>query len=156
MTLLETQTTSAKCAGALLDVVPQVMRVVRAEMRSHRGGELSVPQFRALVYLDRHPGSPLLAVAAHVGLTPPSMSKLIDGLIARRLVSRQKSAADRRCITLSLTTQGRSTLERARRHTKVRLAEALETLAVAERATVMEALAVLRRTFSIEGEEERR
>lgn len=155
MKLLETQTTAAECAGALLDVVPQVMRVVRAEIRSHRDGELSVPQFRALAYLDRHPGSPLLAVAAHLGLTPPSMSKLIDGLIARRLVSRQESAADRRRITLSLTTQGRSTLERTRRHTRVRLAEALATLAAAERATVMEALAILRRTFSIEGEEER-
>ena len=156
MKLLETQTTAAECAAALLDVVPQVMRVVRAEMRSHRGGELSVPQFRALAYLDRYPGSPLLAVAAHLGLTPPSMSKLIDGLIARRLVSRQESAADRRRITLALTAQGRSTLERTRRYTRLHLAEALATLAAPERATVVEALAILRRTFSIEGKEEGR
>lgn len=156
MKQLETQTTAAECAAALLDVVPQVMRVVRAEIRSHRGGELSVPQFRALAYLDRHPGSPLLAVAAHIGLTPPSMSKLIDWLIARRLVSRQTSDTDRRRVTLSLTPQGKSTLDRARRHTRVRLAEALATLTAAESATVAEALAVLRRTFSVEGEAERR
>jgi DNA-binding MarR family transcriptional regulator len=131
----------------LLEVVPLIMRVMRGEMRSRRGGELSVPQFRTLAYLDRRPGSALLDVTAHIGLTPPSLSKLIDGLIARKLVTRQISSADRRRITLSLTAQGRAILQRSRKHMRIRLGETLATLTEAENATVQEALPVLERAF---------
>lgn len=128
------------------------MRVMRGEMRSRRGGQLSVPQFRALAYLDRCPGSALLDVTAHIGLMPPSMSKLIDGLIGRKLVTRQISSADRRRITLSLTAQGRATLQRSRKYIRIRLGEALATLTGVENATVLQALPVLQRAFSDEVE----
>jgi hypothetical protein len=45
---------SRKTIGVLLDVLPQVMRAIRAEMRSHRALGLSVPQFRALGFVRRH------------------------------------------------------------------------------------------------------
>jgi len=144
---LEERTTADECAAGLLEVVPQIMRVMRGEMRSHRGGELSVPQFRTLAYLNRCPGSALLDVTAHIGLMAPSMSKLIDGLIARKLVTRRESSADRRRVTLSLTAQGKAILERARKHTRIRLGEMLASLTEAENAVVLEALPVLRRAF---------
>ena len=44
-----------ECARQLLDTTPQVMRFIRAEMRSHRGHDLSVPQFRTLTFINRNP-----------------------------------------------------------------------------------------------------
>ncbi len=43
-------------ARELLDVVPVIMRTIRAEMRSHRSNDLTIPLFRSLMFLERHPG----------------------------------------------------------------------------------------------------
>jgi DNA-binding MarR family transcriptional regulator len=107
--------TAAECAESIVDVVPLVMRAIQAEMRSARTRGLSVPQFRALAYIDYHPGASLSDVAEHVGLTLPSTSKMIDGLVARELVARDVCAVDRRRIALALTERGRSVLDSARR-----------------------------------------
>src|SRR5271157_5100290 len=103
-----------ECAREVLDVVPSVMRFIRTEMRSHRALGLSVPQFRSLVFIERAAGTSLNGVAAQLGLTPPSVSKLIDGLSARGLVKRQESAGDRRRVTIEITAQGAQALGRAR------------------------------------------
>src|SRR5208337_1289416 len=92
-----------ECAREVLDVVPTVMRFIRTEMRSHRALELSVPQFRSLVYIERTAGTSLLGVAEQLGLTSPSACKLIDGLANRGMVTRGESPGDRRRVTLEIT-----------------------------------------------------
>ena len=107
------------CAAALIEVVPLVMRALRAEMRRHRSADLSVPQFRVLAFVDRRRGATLSEVAEHIGLTLPSASRMVDGLVARNLLTRGISPSDRRFVALALTAQGRSRLESARRATEV-------------------------------------
>src|SRR5215471_10749262 len=135
------------CARNILEVVPLVVRALRATMRQQRGANLSVPQFRSLWYLSRETGTSLSAVAEHVGLTLPSMSKMIDGLVARRLVDRGISTRDRRQVTLALSPLGRATLRTARARTQARVAELLRALSEAERATVILAMQALRPVF---------
>jgi DNA-binding MarR family transcriptional regulator len=142
------QVSADECAREVLEVVPLVMRAIRAEMRSQRTPDLSVPQFRTLAFLSRHEGASLSDVAEHVGLTLPSMSKMIDGLVARNLVVRRISSVDRRCVTLALTGQGKSVLESARRGTEAHLTERVTALSAAERATVVQAMQALRRVFT--------
>lgn len=98
--------TPEECVREVLDVIPMVMRSLRAEFRSHRGSDLSIPQYRTLMYLRRSPGKSLADVAEHLGITPPSTSKLVDGLVKRGLVDRQDFPVDRRRIVLSLTPAG--------------------------------------------------
>ncbi len=136
------------CARTLLDVVPVVMQAIRAEVRRHRGADLSVLQVRVLAFLNGHPGSTLSAVAEHVGLTLPSMSSQISRLVQRELVARDISPHDRRCVTLRLTPQGTAALEAARQAARAGLAETLSALSPAERATVVEALQRLRPLFA--------
>lgn len=95
-----------ECVREVLDVVPMVMRSLRAEFRSHRGNDLSIPQYRTLMYLRRSPGKSLADLAEHLGITPPSTSKLVDGLVKRGLVDRQDFPVDRRRIVLMLTPAG--------------------------------------------------
>jgi DNA-binding MarR family transcriptional regulator len=136
-----------ECAHQVLDVVPLVMRAIRAEMRRH-ALDLSVPQFRVLTYLNRAEGASLSAVAEHNGLRRPSMSKMIDGLVARGLVTRQTCPTDRRYVTLALTARGRSALESARQATQACLAQALASLPAAERAGVARAMQALHLVFA--------
>jgi DNA-binding MarR family transcriptional regulator len=135
------------CARELLDVVPAVMRVIRAEMRSQTQPELSVPQFRVLSYVNRNPGTSLSEVADHIGLTRPAMSILVDGLVNRRLMTRGADANDRRRLTLVLTRQGQSLYAAARQHTQARLAARLLAQGPAERAALVAALEQLRGIF---------
>jgi DNA-binding MarR family transcriptional regulator len=141
-------TKSAECAREVLDVVPAVMRFIRSEMRRHRAADLSLPQFRALTFLSHQAGASLSQVAEHLGLTPPSTSNLIDGLVERQLLSRQSSPADRRRIALTLTTAGQAILETARHETQTRLAEVLDTLSARDTEAVVRAMQALRPVFA--------
>ncbi len=140
------------CAAQVMDTVPLIMRVIRAEMRSHRAPDLSVPQFRALLHVSRRPGASLSDVAEHLGLSLPSVSKLIDRLVGRGLVTRQSATDDRRRVTLVLTESGQATLQSAAQLTRARLLQDLAALPPEECAIVMQAMDILRRTFITEAE----
>ncbi len=139
---------SRNAAHELIEVIPMVMQELRAEVRRQRGSDLSVLQIRVLVFLNRNPGSPLSAVADHVGLTLPSMSSQISGLVARGLIERSVSAADRRYVTLTLTKDGHRVLDSALHSAEASMAEALADLSGGERRLLLDALHLLRRLFS--------
>jgi DNA-binding MarR family transcriptional regulator len=96
-----------RCAGELLNVVPVIMRHIRMEMRKSRGYDMTVPQFRTLAYLSSNEGASLTDLAEYIGLTLPSVSKMVDLLVARELVQRSTCVQDRRRVKLSLTGSGR-------------------------------------------------
>lgn len=144
----ENTPSSDECARVVFDVVPHVMQKLRAEMRRRRGPEISVLQLRSLAFLRRHPGATLSRLAEHVGLTLPSMSSQVSGLVARNLIDRSVSAEDRRFVTLTLTEQGRTLMETARQGTQESLAKSIADLAPEERAVVVEAMHLLERVFA--------
>jgi DNA-binding MarR family transcriptional regulator len=123
------------------------MQTIRAEMRRQRGHDLSVVQLRTLAFLNRNPGAPLSAVAEHVGLTLPSMSSQVSGLVGRNLLNRSTAAHDRRYLTLTLTDQGRAVYEAARRNALEQITSMLDTLSPREQATLIEALTLLAGLF---------
>lgn len=140
--------TPAECAQKVLETVPMVMRAIREEMRAHRESKLSVPQFRVLIYLNRNEGASLSDVAGHLGLTLPSMSKMVDSLVVRGLVRREINLGDRRCVILSPTELGRTQMRAACCTTQSRLAERLAVLSEPERADVIRTMHALESIFA--------
>lgn len=138
---------SERCARILLQVVPQVMQAIRAEVRRGRGPELSVLQLRALAFLHRHPGEPLSALAEHVGLTLPSMSSQVSGLVSRGLIDRAVSPTDRRFVTLRLTEQGEAVFQEALHQAEASMTQALDGMSEEDLATVTAALQILGSVF---------
>jgi len=136
-----------ECAHQLLDTAPQVMRFIRAEMRGHRGHDLSVPQFRALTFINRNPEVSLSHLAEHLGLTLPSTSKLVDGLANKKVITRRESKEDRRRLTLELTKGGEDILHTARSATLNHLKDVLRDLTVDELATILRAMNLLQPLF---------
>ncbi|WP_298981159.1 MarR family winged helix-turn-helix transcriptional regulator [Caldilinea sp.] len=112
--------------------------------------DLSVPQFRTLAYIARHPGCSLSDVAEFIGLTLPSMSVLINGLVEQGLVLRQTSLIDRRRVTLTLTEAGSEVYQRARQGTLAWLQRLLEPLSEEERQTIVRAMELLKPIFVAE------
>ncbi|MBI4306112.1 MAG: MarR family transcriptional regulator [Chloroflexi bacterium] len=123
------------------------MRRIRKEMRQRTLLGLSVPQFRALNYLGRRPGTSLSELAEFLGLTPPSASKLVQKLVSYKVVAR-RVGQDRRRVRLTLTARGRAALDAARAETRQKLAESLEALSRKELVKLSASLRRLAEAFS--------
>jgi DNA-binding MarR family transcriptional regulator len=136
-----------QCAGEIMETVPAVMRFLRTEMRDHGAPFLSVPQFRVLVFLYRHPGASLSSVAEHLGVTCPTASVLVDRLVRRGLVDRTAYPQERRRVALTLTTTGAQHLQQAREAASVRVAHLLAGLSRADLLKILEGVTLLGDAF---------
>jgi long-chain acyl-CoA synthetase len=74
--------------------------------------DLSLPQYRVLGILD---GSPAVSsdLAERLAVRPPSVTAVVDGLVARGLVERRHVVSDRRQVDHVLTQTGRRALDDA-------------------------------------------
>ena len=76
--------------------------------------DLSMPQYRVLAILAG--GSAAASgLAKSLDVRPPSVTALIDGLVARGLVDRRQEDSDRRKISVRLTAEGKRVYEAADR-----------------------------------------
>src|SRR5437899_11319795 len=146
----EPSTAADRCARAILETVPLVMRVVRAEMRRQGALVVSVPQFRALAFVERHPGVSLAGVAEHLGVTAPTASTIVDRLVRRRLVGRVPDPEERRRVVLSLTPAGGRLFARLRARARRQVAIRLAGASAPDLRKVTVALAVFDRLFLAE------
>ena len=136
------------CANSLMDTTPPILQSIRVEMRRGRGSDISIPQFRTMRFIQQNPESSLSELAEHLGLTLPSASKLIDGLVKQKLVTRKESAADRRRLTLMLTQTGTSIVDSARASARIHLAEKLKHLSNADLELISHAMQILQPIFA--------
>lgn len=135
------------CAQHLMDVTPHIMQAVRHEMRRHRPSDYSVPEFRTLSYIERHRGTSLTEVAEHIGLSKPSLSKIVTRLEAQGSIKRRAAADDKRRHTLSLTAHGQRSLDQIEQAALRSVAGRLAGLEKEELGVVAHALELLRPAF---------
>ena len=139
------------CAHDLMDTAPQIVQAIRVEMRRGRGSDISIPQFRTLRFIQKNPDSSLSHLAEHLGLTLPSVSKLVDGLVKQKLITRKESTTDRRMLTLMLTQSGAAIVDSARDDARINLAQKLKHLSDEELETISQAMQLLRPIFVNQG-----
>ena len=135
------------CAEELLEVVPLIMRALRAEVRRRKAQDLSVPQFRALAFVGRNDAAKLSDLANFLGLTAPSASKLVDGLVAAKLIERTIPLGDRRRVSLTLSRNGRREYQTILKHARTFLAAKVRHLASGKRQRLFLAMRDLRDAF---------
>lgn len=140
---------SQRCAGELLACVPAVMRCIRQEMRSHRRSQLSIPQFRALIFASVRERPSLSDLAEHLGLSLPAASRMVDLLVRRGLLQRLDGVRDRRLISLVATRKGKSEFRRARSATQSALARRLNEISTDDRLQVIRSLKILEGIFGV-------
>lgn len=75
-------------------------------------GEVTLPQFRALVVLSNRPGTTVSDLAAALDIHPTTATRLVDRLVRKRLVRRRELADDRRVTHLHLAAAGRRLVQR--------------------------------------------
>lgn len=114
-------------------------RLAKVVERSLGEADISLPQYRLLVYLsERSEAASVLADA--LAVRPPSVTALVDGLVARGLVERRPDVVDRRRVTHALTDEGRRTLEAADEAVVAALHVLLAAVPAARRRRALEGL----------------
>jgi DNA-binding MarR family transcriptional regulator len=95
--------------------------------------ELSLSQYRILMLLDRH-AAVASKLAHHLAVSPPSVTAVVDGLVARGLVERRAQEGDRRRVEHALTGDGRRLLGEADARIDARFGEIASFLEASEAA----------------------
>ncbi len=80
--------------------------------RGLSAADLSLPQYRLLTWIARGSSAPK-ALAGALAVTRPTLTALVDGLVARQLVERVPDPDDRRRVGHRITEAGRAALEQA-------------------------------------------
>jgi len=109
------------------DAVRAAARLARVSGAALAEAELTLAQYRVLVFLDTAP-RPASDVAALLDVTPSTVTSVVDGLVHRHLVARGQDPGDRRRVMLSLTDTGREALDEGDQVVAERLGRLLDRL----------------------------
>lgn len=130
-----------------MDVLPKTMQTLREEMRSSRGNELTVPQFRVLAAINRGMGFNK-QIGELLGVSEAAISRMIDGLVKDGYIQKTVSLKDRRKSVLSLSAYGRKFFKSAKNNTRLHLIEKLEHLNSSDVQIILNGLVALETILS--------
>ena len=96
-----------------------------ARSLEHAAGDLTLAQYRVLVFVAAGTERASL-VAEGLALAKPTVTAAVDGLVERKLLTREAVAGDRRSFRLAVTAGGEAALREAERLMAERLDRVLE------------------------------
>ncbi len=121
-------------------VLIALRRMIRAvdiySRRLNNEFNITAPQLMCLYSLGRRDGMTLSALAEKVNLGISTVNGIVDRLEDKGLLTRTRSATDRRRVRLSITTKGRSVARSAPALLQDRLAASLRRLPELEQAAI--------------------
>lgn len=127
----------------ILEATPKIMRFIREEMRLQAKGELTVPQFRVILKLVREPNITQQEVAEWMGIAAPTLTKMLDTLVRRKLVKRTKDTKDLRRTLLQATLAGEKIHQIYKKEVQTKLLLKTANLSTSEKEKISEALILL-------------
>jgi DNA-binding MarR family transcriptional regulator len=111
--------------------------------------DLSMPQYRLLAYLSRR-AEMASGLAGQLAVSPPTITTLVDGLVARNLVERSADTDDRRRVRHELTDAGRQALVAADHALEERLQSLAAHLPPAQAKKALDALELWQQALDAE------
>lgn len=131
--------------GRAEDVAEQFLRVFsRVVTAGLSAGDLRLEVTFAQVYVLRylHQWGPrtIGQIARGLGITSPAATKLVDRLVAKRLVARREGLRDRRVTEVRLTPPGKKLVERFRARRRERLSRIVERMSSEQQARFVQGL----------------
>jgi len=121
-----------------------VTRLAR-RLRQEAEAGITPSMLSALSTLDRQGTLTMGDLCAVEQVQPPTMTRIVAGLLEAGLIAREPDPADGRVAWVRLTPEGRKLLERSRGRKEAYLAKALRELDSRELATLEDATEILER-----------
>ena len=132
-------------ARELLHLVMLVMRTVAADMRRSPDA-LAPAQVGTLMKVSMAPCT-MSALARHLSVSPPTVSKSVDMLVRRGWLERWVDKHDRRQTMVRLTTEGRRVLANIKKRTELHVRQSLVRLTASEREQLVAVTRMLSRVL---------
>jgi DNA-binding MarR family transcriptional regulator len=130
------------------ETFPSLWHSIRARIREVSSEEfnITVEQFHILRRI--HKGSDSVSKLAEAKqISRPAISRVVDVMVKKGLVTRSQDPSDRRYVRLSLTDEGKSLLEAIFGKNRDWMAGKLASLAEDELKTIRDAMMALSRAF---------
>ena len=121
------------------------IRLLRTLRREDDGSGLSAPRLSALSVIAFAGPLSLAELAAAEQVRPPTMSRIVDALVAAGLVAREPAPTDRRSVRLTATDRGRRLMEAGRERRVRALVQRLGQLSDYERRALARGVELLER-----------
>ncbi|MEV1001607.1 MarR family transcriptional regulator [Nonomuraea sp. NPDC050202] len=140
---------NGRLSGALSEDDPVVEAVltasralvgVAARSIAAAGGDVTLPQYRALVLMAARGPQRLIDLADALDVNRSTATRMCDRLVAKRLVRRSRLPSDRRTVRIVLTGEGRALVDGVTQKRKADLARILAQLTQEQRVAVVAAL----------------
>ncbi len=128
-------------ADGLHSAAIHLLRQVRTEDRASGIGPAQLSALSVLVFGG---AMSLKQLAAVEQVRPPTMVRIVQGLVAEGLATSHADHEDARRIRIAATALGRALMRKARKRRVEALARMLADKSVAERAEIAKAVAILR------------
>lgn len=129
--------TEAKaCARRIATIIEDCQRRLAARLSSELAkGHITIPQYHALLILNRRGELSMSGMAGALCITTAAGTSLVDNMMRQKLVSRRRSAKDRRVVKVSLTPRGREVLGGVKDEMYRLILSVMEKLTPRERST---------------------
>ena len=121
------------------------IRLLRTLRREDDGSGLSAPRLSALSVVVFAGPMSLAGLAAAEQVKPPTMSRIVDALVERGLVTRIAKPGDRRSVEIEATREGKQLLEAGRERRVDALVARLRKLADSEQRALARGVEILER-----------
>jgi DNA-binding MarR family transcriptional regulator len=135
----------ARLAGMLLSLLPRIGKI--AGQVAHERGAMTLERARILWQLVESPRRSG-EIAQRCGLTPASVSELVDSLERDGFVRRSEDRNDRRVVVVEISARGRREIERVGELMTAPVAKVIAGLSADKRSRIAAALADLQEAFS--------
>lgn len=139
-------------AAKVIEIIPYLYRSLVSVAQEELDDRLTIQQLRVLGYLYREPGSSLGDLARWRDVSLPTMSKMVQCLVNRELVSRVPDPDNRRAIRITLTPTGEELYLTILAGLQERLTPLLSDVEPAEQTSLLESLERLADVFADVGE----
>jgi DNA-binding MarR family transcriptional regulator len=121
-----------------------IMRLTRRLRAERADGDVTDGQLSVLFVLWREGAQTLGSLSEHERVSPPSMNRTVNALVAAGLVTRQDSPDDGRKVLISATDAGVEVVRETKRRRAAWFARQVASLSPADRATLDAATPILR------------
>jgi DNA-binding MarR family transcriptional regulator len=113
-------------------------------MRHWPTGRISLVHLNVIFILSGEGSAPMNRLAELLDVSQASATGIVDRMVQRGLVTRERDADDRRVIRVVLSDQGRELIAATAADRRVRLAQLLDTLADDDAAALLQGLRAMR------------
>lgn len=121
-----------------------VMRLARRLRLERAEGDVSDTQLSVLFVLWKHGAQTLSSLAEHDRVTPPSMNRTVNSLVAAGLAARRRAADDGRKVLVEATDAGIAVARQTKHRRLAWFTRQLRSLDAADRAVLDAAAPILR------------